>query len=392
MALRCGWRHLALVLVLFLIIQFVFYFKPEAIESVRNVPAKFNYGGLNKKPTPAVAEDTGDVAADPHHPSRFVAKTTRENAAFVILCRNTDLDSIKESLTELEEKFNNRYHYPYVFLNEKPFTDEFKNSISEVVSGTTHFGIIPTEHWSYPPWIDQDRARQEREKMAKNHVIYGGSEPYRHMCRFNSGFFFRHPLLAQYDWYWRVEPSVKFPCIIDKDPFKVLRENNKLYGFTISIKEYPKTIPTLWNTTLKFMDEFPNHVSNPNMLKFIQKAGTNGTPEYNGCHYWSNFEVGSLNFFRSDEYLAYFDYLDRAGGFFYERWGDAPVHSIALSIFLDKSKIHWFEDLGYFHGPLWNCPKGEAHKRLQCTCEEKKSIETENPNWSCIKEFIRTPN
>lgn len=38
-----------------------------------------------------------------------------------------------------------------------------------------------------------------------------------------------------------------------------------------------------------------------------------------GCHFWSNFEIGRLSFFRSAPYLQLFDHLDRAGGFFYER-------------------------------------------------------------------------
>lgn len=59
-----------------------------------------------------------------------------------------------------------------------------------------------------------------------------------------------------------------------------------------------------------------------------------GGETYNRCHFWSNFEIGSLALWRSDAYLAYFDYLDKAGGFFYERWGDAPVHSIAAALFL----------------------------------------------------------
>ena len=31
---------------------------------------------------------------------------------------------------------------------------------------------------------------------------------YRHMCRWNSGFFYKHPRLKDFDWYWRVEPDV----------------------------------------------------------------------------------------------------------------------------------------------------------------------------------------
>jgi hypothetical protein len=32
---------------------------------------------------------------------------------------------------------------------------------------------------------------------------------YHHMCRWNSGFFYKHPSLENYDWYWRVEPDVR---------------------------------------------------------------------------------------------------------------------------------------------------------------------------------------
>jgi hypothetical protein len=55
--------------------------------------------------------------------------------------------------------------------------------------------------------------------------------------------------------------------------------------------------------------------------------------------FWSNFEIGSLDFYRSEAYTAYFDHLDKAGGFFYERWGDAPVHSIAACLFLKPEEM-----------------------------------------------------
>lgn len=50
------------------------------------------------------------------------------------------------------------------------------------------------------------------------------------MFRFQSGFFFRHPLLDPYDYYWRVEPNVDFLCDIDYDVFQFMKDNRKLYG------------------------------------------------------------------------------------------------------------------------------------------------------------------
>lgn len=80
-----------------------------------------------------------------------------------------------------------------------------------------YFGQIPREHWSYPKWVDLDKAAKERKKMEDEKVIYGGSESYRMMCRFNSGFFYRHELMQQFNYYWRVEPGVEYYCDIDRD-------------------------------------------------------------------------------------------------------------------------------------------------------------------------------
>ena len=82
---------------------------------------------------------------------------------------------------------------------------------------------------------------------------------------------------------------------------------------------------------------------------------------------WSNFEVGNLNWLRSPAYTDFFDVLDKDGGFFYERWGDAPVHSIAAGLLLNRDEIHFFEDIGYWHVPFTHCPTEEA-KRLENKC------------------------
>ena len=57
----------------------------------------------------------------------------RANATFVMLARNNDMDSAVKSVREVEDRFNRKYHYPWVFLNEEPFTEEFKKHVPVVV-------------------------------------------------------------------------------------------------------------------------------------------------------------------------------------------------------------------------------------------------------------------
>ncbi|CEP61930.1 mannosyltransferase KTR3 LALA0_S04e03884g [Lachancea lanzarotensis] len=291
---------------------------------------------------------------------------TREKAAFVILARNSDLWPLVSSIRNVEDRFNRRFQYDFVFLNDVPFDEEFIRVTSSLISGTTKYGLVPKEHWSVPEWIEEDKATKAREKMTAEGVIYGDSVPYRHMCRFESGFFFQHELLKDYEYYWRVDPDIRIFCDIHYDVFKFMKLNNKKYGFILSLTEYEETIPTLWDTTKRFIKEYPKHVSKSNLMDFV--SDDNGDT-YNRCHFWSNFEIGSLDFWRSEAYQDYFNYLDKSGGFFYERWGDAPVHSIAAALFLDKTELHFFDGFGYYHPDFYSCPVEESIRiQNQCSC------------------------
>ncbi len=48
------------------------------------------------------------------------------NATFVVLCRNSDLGDILWSVQQMEDRFNKRFGYPWVFLNDESFTEEFQ--------------------------------------------------------------------------------------------------------------------------------------------------------------------------------------------------------------------------------------------------------------------------
>ena len=109
--------------------------------------------------------------------------------------------------------------------------------------------------------------------MKAQTVPHGNSSAYHHMCRwyqrvwvskrfsaillFNSFItrqrfsypFSLHPILADVDYYWRLEPHVVFYCDIKYDPFAFMAVHNKLYGFQSFSQETILTIPTLWPET-----------------------------------------------------------------------------------------------------------------------------------------------
>ncbi|KAJ7292879.1 glycosyltransferase family 15 protein [Mycena rebaudengoi] len=308
----------------------------------------------------------------------------RANATLLMLARNSDLNGALSSVKQMEERFNKHCKYPWIFLNEEPFTAEFIGNMTKIIGPTVSFGQVSQAHWYQPGWINETLAEEGRNKMVAQNIIYAESVPYRNMCRFNSGFFFQHPLLQPYRYYWRVEPDIEYFCDLAYDPFWFMEQNDKIYGFTISFYEWEPTIPTLWANVKEFIAKYPHFVAEDNAMAYLSD---DGGKTYNLCHFWSNFEIADMDFWRGEAYQTFFDFLESKGGFYYERWGDAPVHSIAVALFAPRHKLHFFKDIGYRHPPFQHCPQGADWEKGKCTCDKTDTLDYRDQ--SCIPRYLK---
>lgn len=133
-------------------------------------------------------------------------------------------------------------------------------------------------------------------------------------------------------------------------------ESNKTYGFTIAVKELKETVPNifryasaykrinnltsqgLWEMFVEPQPEEPKDIPEETKQSLPEEI-LRGDPsraslpdidpeamegeKYNMCHFWSNFEIARLSWFRSKEYEDFFQMMDRSGGFWMERVGFA---------------------------------------------------------------------
>ncbi|KAK2737564.1 alpha-1,2-mannosyltransferase (Kre5) [Myotisia sp. PD_48] len=346
----------------------------------------------------------------------------RANAAFVVLARNKELEGVIESIKSIERHFNRYWNYPYVFLNDGDFDDTFKDTVNNYTSGACEFGKINDTMWGYPEWTNHEVAKEGIRKQGDAAIMYGGMESYHHMCRFYSGFFYKHELLQKYEWYWRLEPEIKYFCDITYDPFIEMQKANKTYGFTIAVKELKETVPNIFRyaSAYKRVNNITSQglwemfVEEPSADELKKKDGKprNSLPDeilltepgnaglkdvhpeamegetYNMCHFWSNFEIARLDFFRSKRYEDFFQMMDRSGGFWMERWGDAPIHSLAAGALLSPADIHYFRDFGYRHTTIQHCPANaparqrEREPYLEKTTLDPKKRQEEDDYWA----------
>ncbi|KAH8199990.1 hypothetical protein TruAng_005871 [Truncatella angustata] len=258
---------------------------------------------------------------------------SRENAVIVMLARNTEATKAQHSVASLERRFNRWFQYPYVFLNDEPWSDDFIAAIRATTNASTLFEVIPQEIWAFPSWMDRDKAQASINEQGDRGVHYGGLTTYHHMCRFFSGAFYTIDILKQYKYYWRLEPDVDFSCSITYDPFYEMAKHKKVYGYTIALEEEPATCPSLfrevsdWKAAhnIPTSDLWKASIS-PSKLPWLLRGFASWFShrdrfgdQWNFCHYWSNFEIGDLDFFRGPSYQSLYEHLEKTGNFYFER-------------------------------------------------------------------------
>lgn len=140
-----------------------------------------------------------------------------------------------------------------------------------------------------------------------------------------------------------------------------MAKHRKVYGWTISLWEESNTCPSLFRHASDFKEKHRipttslwTAMAQASWLPYPFRRWMAWLPHHDRfgdvwslCHYWSNFEIADLDFFRGQEYQNLFEYLDSKEGFYKERVCWAPPHplpptSTPLYSPRDDRLILWF--------------------------------------------------
>jgi hypothetical protein len=70
-----------------------------------------------------------DIAIPPPVHAHLPVGLGTMNATMLVLCRESDLNGILSSMHYVEKRFNNKFGYPWTFLNDAEFSDDFKQYV-----------------------------------------------------------------------------------------------------------------------------------------------------------------------------------------------------------------------------------------------------------------------
>ena len=152
------------------------------------------------------------------------------------------------------------------------------------------------------------------------------------MCRFQAKTVYEQPILARLQYVWRLDDDSYITSPVGYDVFRLMRDRRIQYGYVTVVSDYGPCIVGLWPAVTDYMRQ-----------RAIR-------PKFRWPRariFWNNFELSDLDVWRSPEYRDYIDYIDRQGGIYYHRWGDATIKTIAVTLLISRDRTYHFKDIAY---------------------------------------------
>ncbi|ORZ23768.1 nucleotide-diphospho-sugar transferase, partial [Lobosporangium transversale] len=291
-----------------------------------------------------------------------VYRIKKANGVLVMLAHEVELQRVRETVRHAEDRFNRGRNYPWVILSSIPFTVRSRNLVKQLSKGSITFGLIPHDQWRLPKWIEAAKVRNAdytRKKLGMNKT----SLLTRHKWRYTSGYLAQHELLDPYDIFWRIDPGVEIFCDIEEDPMLAMEASGKKLAWSLSSSINEIGVPGAWTIIQKFKETHPELISDSNDESFLMRESKDA---FAACTYSVENSIGRVDFFRSPEYKAYFDFIDQEGPIYYEKWNDAAVVTIGLSLLNRRTDITFMKNLGWrldsSTAPIAYCPQ-------DCPCD-----------------------
>jgi len=209
-------------------------------------------------------------------------------------------------------------------------------------------------------------------------VAGGRNMGYRMMCRAWSGIIQRHPVLAGFDMYMRLDDDSAIWQVPDWDIFAHVRSRGLLYAYYSSASDVwgidqmfklhsefiddphkafqairdkkcsDETLPDVSHAQL--LADFEGFgLTTKASLQRLQKILYLSKGKYNGKQPYNNFHVSELSLWRTDLLKAWFSYLDLNLGFLKFQFGDANTHALIIGSLLRSDQVGTVRDRGFIY-------------------------------------------
>lgn len=248
---------------------------------------------------------------------------------YLIKNNRDTLINLKNSLYFLYNNFLSLHNYDVILFHDELFTSDTQDDILKYLSTKPSVSIrFYKVTLETPAWINQELMNSS---ITNKPVDWWRDEGYRNMCRFYSVELIKY--LTNYEYYMRLDCDsfIEEPIV---DVVALCKNGSIDYVCHKTQIDCHICNQQLIESTLKFMNANNINVELPICI-------INGNTYINA--FYNNFHITRVGFWQNEQVKQYIDFLDKTGNIYYYRWGDAPIHTLALKMFRGKTQIMTFK-------------------------------------------------
>lgn len=271
---------------------------------------------------------------------------------------------LHQSLSSLHKVFLSAHpHYPVVIAYEEEdahhLTGELKDRLRLAAHATEfecvqfpvriqepHVCFVSIGNFRKVPWPFSMYQNDYHEENP-----YYSRIGYRYMCRFWTHGIFQQPFMRNVTNYFRMDTDT-YLVEMNRDPFHELRRLRLGYLTSVVYQESARQTEGLWETFLRFAQKenihprglvpLSNHNDDSHSDDSISSMSVTDATRvlydrgYNLAYIYNNWEVSRVDLWRTPVYQRLTSYIDKSGGIFMRRWGDAHIRTLALHLLREK--------------------------------------------------------
>ena len=270
---------------------------------------------------------------------------TSSLGVIVYLTARYEIGSLNQSLVQLSRLLTNNPR-PVVIFHEGDLTDDdLQQSFARTIGPR------------FPLAFERIQFGSRVQTISKVATL-----GYLHMCRFFTLMLPNHPLLTLFTFYWRMDAhSFIFAPNPIRDPFEIMQNRHSQLAYVMANEDDIRYVADLWSFFQQFLRD---HCLKPS--KTVRQTQTTLFGGYSFAIIFTNFAIANVSIFRDHPMIrTWLKSVDRNGGIYRHRWGDAPLHTLAITQFLTRNDIVRFRYFGYMHRQEYVCAHGTRDKQCQ---------------------------
>lgn len=300
---------------------------------------------------------TQDALPDPSRSLRSLTARTRARLAYVLLGSGSRDDLLVSILKQLRDFLMPWTPGDVLFFHTGEYDTPDKTALVTKIIPSALILRIPEDAWTLPEGLHENDAPTWKYSKCCPFPMHGIG--YRHMCRWYSIGLFRYLAGLGYKWVFRLDEDSEVLTPVKQNMMGWMESLGKQYAFRLWDEEDQDMIWSLPELTQWYL------TANEIQPKWLydscrprSSVGLNSHGGWNRRILYNNMFMTNITWWLTSEVQSYLRVVEQSQGFYFFRWGDAPIHTMVVRTFLTRSQVHVF---GFSYCHKGNCDPQRHH-------------------------------